>query len=507
MKSWLRRHGWWCAIAAAYLYLFPYFPEIRSANELPRVYLVQAMADHGTFAIDRYLDPRRPLVDVSPANGRKYSNKAPGSSMIVVPFYWLVSAIAGPPSFDLAMWLCRVVSGVIPAILFLALLARFLARFSLDPNVRRLVLVAYAFGTMALPYSQLYIAHQLSAVCVGAAWILALEACSGERGSRAFFAAGLLAGCAPLVDYQAAFALVPLGIHILVALRRGALRRFPNTGMPRPIVLLALGAAIPIAILLAYHAICFGSPLRTGYDASKTFAVYHQQGFLGITKLRSAAFWGTTIGPHFGLFTLSPWLLLAFPGFVTLWRRGMKDVAIACATVLVVYILFITSINFWRGGWSVGPRYITVALPFLLPPIVAQLDAWRARVLPMSIAVALMLVGVAIFTLATATFPYWPEAFENPFHELTLRLVADGLVAPNAGTWIGVPALVSLVPLALIVGALLGPALRAIGGWRIFVIAAPLAFGILVAYRWLPSTKNPDEPYRKILPAIRAAQH
>lgn len=506
MKSWLGRHGWWLAIATAYLYLFPHFPEIRSANELPRVYLVQAMADHGTFAIDRYLDPRLPLADVSPANGHKYSNKAPGTSMIVVPFYWVVSRIAGPPSFDVTMWLCRVVSGVIPAILFLALLARFLAQFAPDPNVRRIVLVAYAFGTMAMSYSQLFIAHQLSAVCVASAWIIALEACNGSRTTPAFFAAGLLAGCAPLVDYQAAFALVPLGVHVLFALRRGMVRRIPNGGMLRPIVLLAIGAAIPIAILLAYHTACFGSPLRTGYDASKTFAVYHQEGFLGITKLRAAAFWGTTVLPHFGLFSLSPWLLLVFPGFVALWRRGMRDVAITCAVTLVVYILFITSINFWRGGWSVGPRYITVALPFLLPPIAAQLEEWRARLVPMTIAVALIFVGIAIYTLATATFPYWPEVFENPFHELTLRLLGDGLVAPNAGTWVGLPALVSLVPLALIIGALLGPALRALGGWRLFAFAAPLAFAILMAYRWFPATKKPDEPYRRIVPAIRSAQ-
>ncbi len=506
MKSWLGRHGWWLAIAAAYLYLFPHFPEIRSANELPRVYLVQAMADHQTFAIDRYVDPRRPLADVSPANGHQYSNKAPGTSMIVVPFYWVLSRIAGPPSFEVTMWLSRVVSGVIPALLFLALLARFLTQFAPDPNVRRLVLVAYAFGTMAMPYSQLFIAHQLSAVVVASAWIIALEAARGSRGQSAFFAAGVLAGCGPLVDYQAAFALVPLGLHVLFALRRNAVRRLPHSGMLRPILLLAIGAAIPIAILLAYHAACFGSPLRTGYDASQTFAVYHQQGFLGITKLRAVAFWGTTVGPHFGLFSLSPWLLLVVPGVVTLWRRGMRDIALTCAATFVIYVLFISSINFWRGGWSVGPRYITVALPFLLPPIAAQLHAWRTRIVPISICAALILVGVTIFTLATATFPYWPEVFENPFHELTLRLLADGLVAPNVGTWIGVPALVSLVPLCVILGALLGPAMRAIGGWRIFAIAAPLAFAILLAYRWMPSTRKPDEPYQRILPAIRAAQ-
>ena len=114
MKSWLGRHGWWLAIAAAYLYLFPHFPEIRSANELPRVYLVQAMADDGTFAIDRHVDPKRPLADVSPANGHQYSNKAPGSSMLVVPVYWVVSKISGPPSLGVTMWLCRLISGVSP---------------------------------------------------------------------------------------------------------------------------------------------------------------------------------------------------------------------------------------------------------------------------------------------------------------------------------------------------------------------------------------------------------
>lgn len=499
MKSWLGRHGWWLAIAAAYLYLFPHFPEIRSANELPRVYLVQAMADRGTFAIEHYI--RQPLVDVSPSNGHQYSNKAPGSSMVVVPFYWAISKIAGPPSFDVTMWLCRVVSGVIPAILFLVLLARFLAQYAPDPNIRRLVLVAYAFGSMAMSYSQLFIAHQLSAVVVGAAWILALDAAARRRGTSAFFAAGVLAGAGPLVDYQAAFALVPLGIHIIFVLRKHS-----RVEIARALGLLALGAAIPIAVLLAYHAICFGSPLRTGYDASKNFAIYHQQGFLGITKLRSAAFWGTTVMPHFGLFSLSPWLVLVFPGLVTLWRRNMRDIAVVCGSILVIYVLFITSINFWRGGWSVGPRYITIALPFLLPPIAVQLEAWRARRTPMTIAIALVLVGIAIFTLVTATFPYWPESFENPFHELTLRLLRDGLVAPNAGTWIGLPALISLVPLAVIIGALLGPAVRALVGWRGFAIAAALALALLLAFRLYPGTKKPDEPYRRILPAIRAAQ-
>ena len=147
-----------------------------------------------------------------------------------------------------------------------------------------------------------------------------------------------------------------------------------------------------------------------------------------------------------------------------------------------------------------------VALPFLLPPIAAQLEAWRSRRVLVSISVGLVLVGVAIFTLASATFPYWPEGFANPFYELVLRMLGDGLVAPNLGTWIGLPALVSLIPLAVILGALLGPALRGLAGWRGFAIAVPLAFAILLAYRWFPATKKPDQLYQRLLPSIRAVQ-
>ena len=35
-----------------YVYLFPYFSRIQSANELPRVYLVKAIVEDHSFAID-----------------------------------------------------------------------------------------------------------------------------------------------------------------------------------------------------------------------------------------------------------------------------------------------------------------------------------------------------------------------------------------------------------------------------------------------------------------------
>ena len=53
----------------ALLYVFPYFPGIRSANELPRVYLTQAMVDDGTFAIDRGVARWGTTADVAAGGG------------------------------------------------------------------------------------------------------------------------------------------------------------------------------------------------------------------------------------------------------------------------------------------------------------------------------------------------------------------------------------------------------------------------------------------------------
>src|ERR1044071_1459809 len=102
------RHGWLAAIAVAYLYVFPWFPQIHSANELPRVYLVQAIVDDHTLAIDRGVPRWAGTADISPPGGPQYANKAPGSSLLAVPAYAGWRAVAGEPSLAAAVWLCRV---------------------------------------------------------------------------------------------------------------------------------------------------------------------------------------------------------------------------------------------------------------------------------------------------------------------------------------------------------------------------------------------------------------
>ncbi|HEY0484255.1 MAG TPA: hypothetical protein VGD37_42340 [Kofleriaceae bacterium] len=469
------RYGWLAAIAIAYLYVFPWFPRIHSANELPRVYLVKAIVDDHSFAIDRGVARWGATADVSPSGGHLYANKAPGSSLLAVPAYAAVRAVAGEPSLAATTWICRVFAGILPMLAFLWLVWGFLERFAPDPAVRRVVVLGYALGSLAMTYSMLFYSHQLGAICIASAWILALDVADGRRGRAAIAAAGLLAGAAPLVDYQAVFAALPIAVHVGVRLWRREGRG--------PAIALAIGAAaLPIAGLLAYHAACFGSPWRTGYDASTTFAVYHQQGFLGITQLRWEALWGAVGRLDNGLIALSPWWLLAVPGTVMLWRRGQRGTALVGASVAVLYLLFISSINFWRGGWEVGPRYITAMLPFLLPAVAAQLQALAGRPVWLAVAAGLIATGVVIYVLSSATFPYWPDSAGHPLYEVTFRLLGDDLVAPNLGGALGVAGIAGILPYFAVAFGGFAAAVVRLAGARGLAIAALVACAILAGY-------------------------
>lgn len=472
--------AWWLVpIAVAYLYVVPYYPGIQSANELPRAYLVKAIVDHGTFAIDDGVRRWGQTADVSPSGGRWYSNKAPGTSLVTAPIYGTVKLLGGgEPSLGVTIWLGRLVTGIAPTLLLLWLLPGWLARFTASAEAARLATVVYALGSMAMPYSLLFISHQASAVAAALAYLAVQPVLDGQGGARRMGGAGFAAGMAPLLDYQAALALVPLACLVTYRLWR--------SGRLRLLAAAALGAALPIAALLAYHQAAFGSPWRTGYDASETFAVLHQQGFLGLSGLRWSALVGSLVTPDNGLLVFSPFWLLAAPGLVRLWRRGHRGEALMMGATAVGMVLFLGSLSFWRGGWQLGPRYITVMLPFLLPALAVALEGWLPHRARGALAVAACVVGVAAYAGSCAQFPHFPERFPNPLVELTWRLWREGYAAPNPLGLLGVPGPWSLAPYVVAVVVAVGGALRRAAGRTVLVGGLTMATAALWALAWLP---------------------
>jgi hypothetical protein len=502
----LRRYGWLVAIAAAYLYIFPYYPKLHSANELPRVYLVKAIVEDHTFSIDHGVKTWGETSDLSKYNGRFYQNKAPGASLVAVPVYALVSWIAGPPSLAVSMWLCRIVASIIPSVLFLWLLWGYLARFAPEPATRRLVLVAYAFGSMAFTYAVQFYAHQLSAVCIASAWILAEGVADRTRGVRTMAFAGFLAGLAPVVDYQTAFAVVPLLIYIAWRLRGWSRRE-----LVQAFGLATLAAAIPLALLLYYHHACFGSVWKTGYNYAVTFGADHEHGLLGMTTPKPIAIWGTLFAPDNGFVILAPWWLLAIRGGAIRFQRGDRALVYLIGVLVAIFFYFVWSLHAWRAGWEVGPRYIVALQPFLLPLVATTLAEWRTRPKLIGLAGGLILIGVVIYTVSTATLPSWPAngdsvgAFVNPMYEVAFRLLGDHAVASNVLSSLGV---VGIVPFGLGILALVAISIASAGaGIRGLVLAALIAATGISALSFVHSdtqtTQAADAAYaRTLYPAV-----
>ena len=486
MTSLVRRYGLALAIALLYLYAFPYFPDIRSANELPRVYLTRAMVDEGTFAIDEGVKRWGSTADVSPSGDRFYSNKAPGSSFLAVPAYLALRGVkavtgGGEPTLAEMMWTFRTATGVIPTLAFLVLLWRFLARYAPHPDTRRLVVVGYALGSMAMTYSILFIAHQLAAICIATAYILAVKVCEDDADERWLAGAGFMAGMAPLVDYQAAFAGVPVAAYLLYKLLARPPRRWRG-------LLYAVGGSIaPIAALLWYHARAFGSPFRTGYHATETFAHFHQEGFLGMTGPSWEALVGSMVAPDNGLILFCPLLLLAVPGWLILYRRRQFWALGITLAVAAFYIYFVSSLTFWRGGWQLGPRYITAMLPFAMVAVAVGASAAEQRPWTRALAVAALAVSVVVYAVSNAVFPHFPDRFANPLYEVTFRLLGEGHAPYNLGWTVGLRGIASLIPyfalLAVVVGRVAIPSRDKLGSG---LAGLALAAIVIAAYSLFP---------------------
>lgn len=485
-RRWLR---WLPVFAFIYLYSFPYFEKLWSANEVPRVFLTQEIVDQHHLWIDARIPGggRIHSLDVAQApNHHIYPDKAPGPSLLAVPIY-AVARLFGHPSLRVCTWLFRVFVVTIPALVFLPFFLGMARRFAPDERACRTALVAYALGSPAMVYSLLFMSHQLAAGCVGGTFVAAVALARGKT-TRPFLVAllaGFLAGVSVLAEYQSVLAVLVIAIYFVA--------RVPNRF--RALGAALLGALPPAVLLCTYHALAFGSPLKTGYNfvLQNTMHV----GFMGLVGPSATCFWITLFLPSTGLFTLAPWVLFAVVGAVAVARDREARArcgaeAIVCSAVPVLYIAFIGSTVPYQAhaGWSVGPRYMTAALPFLAWLAAAGFRAVErfspARVL----AQTLVVTAAMVFVIAASTYPYWPDRMRNPLYELAFPLLADGFVVHSLGKLIHLRGLYSLVPFyAVVLGAVIwllsrGPGRRV---WQT-VLACILAAGLVAGQRAFPMT-------------------
>ena len=482
----LRRHLAWLLVSLAYLSIAPYFPRINNPNENVRVWMTRAIVEDGTLAIDATVRAWGFVDDKAVSGARLYSSKAPGTSLLGVPVLWaqtrLWHGLGWPsPSKRAATLALRLFSVTPCLLLFLFVLARWVERRTGDPAARDLLVTALGLGSIIYPYGVLFVGHAQGAAAAFGAF-MALTWDDDREGPpaspRRLALAGALSGAAVLFEYQLLLAALVLA-GFAAWRHRSAFCWF------------ALGA-LPLAVALgAYHTALFGRPwtFPYGHLENQTYArVDHGSGFFGLSRPHAAPLAASLFSVSYGLFAFSPFLLVGLAGAAhRAWQRHGDGVV--CLLVAVVLALFLAGMTHWRAGWCVGPRYIAGAAPFLAAGVaLAWRDARRGR-LAGALQVALgglVLVSVFLNGLSAATYPHYPEVFDNPVFDLALPLWRDGYVPSGLGHALGLPGALALAPVAALWIAALAVALTAGGGGARRTIAraggsALLGLALLVA--------------------------
>jgi hypothetical protein len=439
---------WWhfLLFALIYLYAFPYFDRLRNANEMPRVLMTKAMVDHGVFHLDRLQVELVNHTDTSVSpSGHIYPNKPPGPSLLAIPVYALCKLV-GWKSLRAVTWAFRVTVVTLPSLLFLPIFYRFSRRFSPDERSRRVALVAYALGSQALPYALLFMSHALTAVFAGSAFVSAVALVRGgtHRPRWAAWWTGFACAMAVAMDYQSALPSLVIGFYVLIRSRRRVLHT----------VLMTLGALPMAGFLAVYHKVAYGGVFKTGYAYAVDTAL--KNGFMGLVGPSWTSFVNTMLLPSNGLLVLAPWVLLAMVGAVAVaanreLRLRCGAEALVCVVILVADVLMLSSLVPYmsRNGWSVGPRYMTVVMPFVAWLAVVGIRAAMKYAVTRVLAFALVLASVVVFMAGATTFPHWPDRLLNPLYDLVFPLLGRGYAVHSLGTALGLSGIVAILPLYL----------------------------------------------------------
>ncbi|WP_437340816.1 hypothetical protein, partial [Corallococcus exercitus] len=441
----------WATVAALYVVLFPYHPGLRSPNELCRLWQTRALVEDGTLEINRALRDYGPVGDLSVMDGRYYPSKAPLLSFAAVPVYAALRVVGGGHRYAVPevplVFFSRLFLTVLPTLGLLWLVRRFLNAF-LSPVVADGVTVTYALGSLAFSYSLLFMSHQTTAVLLFAGFYALWRLSRGEWRERGYVVAGACAGATVAAEYTGALGVLGLILYAVLTV--------PGTPEPWPERLKKLGRATGLAVLGAlpfivalglYHQATFGHPLETGYkhlnDAA--YQPWHLGGFLGIRTPDPRAFTLSFFSPLRGLFTLSPFLLLALPGLVLLKRQARTSPEARAlfwmsAATLAGYTYFTSSFTYDSWGWTTGPRHLTGLVPFLLLPAGLVLERLRGAGRPVLSGIAAMLCAVSVLVTGLATFVnYIPDDVSTPVLALARPLLLAGYHPPNLLAFLGLP--------------------------------------------------------------------
>lgn len=334
------------------------------------------------------------------ARGPVYAPYMPGQPLAAVPLYVLGRAVAPlfPPAssgyitrFFVSLFGSLVTAATVAVLYLLARTLGYRRSAALG------LAAVYGLATMAWPHGRTFFAEPFTTLLVLCSFY---GLCQGMRegGPRrvGWCAAAAVAAVAALgVKPHAAVVLPFLGMYLLGKAAAPSLVgghwRIDLRGAALALGGWMGGIALVAAPLAAYNTALYGGPLRTGYGSRplslldpSSYPIFAPEGLYGLV-----------LSSGKGFLWYSPPVILALGAFWLFYHRHRAE-ALTCLGILVSNIWFYSRLPTWHGDGSWGPRFLALALPFALLPLVELLERLSGRRALTALVVPVVALGLVV---------------------------------------------------------------------------------------------------------------
>jgi hypothetical protein len=420
----------------------PYNP-----NTATRLFAAISLVEDGNATIDQF--PTDSL-DKAAFDGRVYSDKNPGMTLMAMPAVWIADTVFGdraaahaPSMYNrqlvhfvmIRQQLAVATTSAVLLGLASVLLLDLATGITGSPRAGLITALAYALGTPAWGWSTTLFGHApVGALLVIAAWAV-WRGTSGARELARWrypIMLGLTLGWAVVVELAAVLPAAVIGLWAIWCTRRVA----PALRW-RLAAITAAAGIIALLPMLAYNQIAFGTWFKLGYQGVVGYDGM-QRGLFGLTYPHVDVLFEIVFGLRRGLVFVASILILAPIGLVQLIRcQATRDLGIMASALAVVMLLYNASYFYWDGGGSTGPRHAMPAMAFLALGIAPLWQHW-GRNGRRAIAGVLGLSMALNLAIATADVTA-PAEYAFPIADPVLRKLLDLEIRTFASDWWGWP--------------------------------------------------------------------
>jgi hypothetical protein len=316
-------------------------------------------------------------TDTIQYEGNNYVVYAPGYAFISLPIVELGLILGGPNAqFPVYANFTGELFLAVAASVSSLLLYKISLFYTKSRSAALLAAFTLAFGTSVWPFAVEIYPHDLSMLFSLLSVYLVLVYCKATiRPSWLLGMAGLALGLATFVEYAAGLFVFPLFVYLVLRGKRGEGRSILST----------LFGAETISFPAAFVVAGFGTNFLYNYAIFRNPFLFPQQEYVKGLHFYlgdlAAHILFYLASPYRGILFFSPVLILGFYGLYRMSKTtSVRSDSILFLSLFCLIWIFYSAWQDWDGGFSYGPRFLILGLPFLVIPVSVFLSENRSRI-------------------------------------------------------------------------------------------------------------------------------